>query len=319
MVITEDGLLSSKKNHNSKNTSLPILGGDFFIWKSSVNTYDYSIIFIYKNRKMSHNLTNKTILITWGSTGIGLALAHEFAQEGAKHLILTARTQEDLGKAQTDLEHEHPEVQVSIFSCDLSDQIARRKLYTDIKDQGIVVDILCNNAGFGKMIDFASGDIDLFQNMIDVNIKALVDLTHLFLQDMLVRGEWGIINTASVAGFQSLPYFNIYAATKAFVLSFTEALYGEYAEDGIRFLALCPAETNTNWLKRAGAKIQQSDDFDTPEEVAQAAIQAFKNDKMTVIPKWKSYFLHSIFMRLMPRKFLVKRIAKRYHYYKIKK
>ncbi len=262
-----------------------------------------------------YDFSDKTILITGGSMGIGLALAKECIQEWVGHILLVSRFEKNLKKAKGELEKLWAR-KVSFFVADLSVSTERKKLYETIKNQNITVDILVNNAGFGRMIDFVSGDYKEFENMIDLNVKGVVELSYLFLQDMRARKSGAIINVASVAGFQSLPFFNIYAATKAFVLSFTEALYGEYSADGIWFLALCPAETNTNWLVRAGAKITKSDKYDSPENVAKVAIKSLKKWKMTVIPKFSSAVFHTFIIRLLPRKFLVKWVAKRYFYYK---
>ncbi|MEP7274528.1 MAG: SDR family NAD(P)-dependent oxidoreductase, partial [Acidobacteriota bacterium] len=120
------------------------------------------------------------------------------------------------------------------------------------------VDLLINNAGFGAVGDFAYSPLDRQMEMIQVNVNALVELTHLFLQGMLERRSGAVMNVASTASFQAVPYFAIYAATKAFVLTFSEALQVECAPANVRVLALCPGRTETHFQEVAGTASRSS-------------------------------------------------------------
>lgn len=193
----------------------------------------------------------KTILITGGSQGIGLAFAKEFAK-GHNHLILVARNTMQLLKAKEDLEASR-ECVVDILSKDLTIHQHVLDVYEYCKPFG--VDVLINNAGFG-----ASGRFDLtkretIEKMCLLNVNALVTLCHLFLQDFVQQKSGEIINIASIAGFQAGPYFTTYFASKAFVLSFTKGLIEEYKPLGIKITCVCPGTTATAFFEKAKEKM----------------------------------------------------------------
>ncbi len=124
-------------------------------------------------------------------------------------------------------------------------------IFEEVEKRALSVDILINNAGFGKWVSFLSQEVAIYQNMIQLNIASLVTLTHLFLPKMLEKKAGGVINLASIAAFFPCPYISVYGATKAFVLSFTEALAAEYSESGLTIMALCPGNTETGFQKTA--------------------------------------------------------------------
>ena len=179
-----------------------------------------------------------TVLVTGASSGIGEAFAYNLANRGA-NLILTARSEDKLRQIAKELSERH-EIQVHVFPGDLSLLDMPQRLWDDVQSASLSVDVLINNAGFGKCGPFLEYDYQSHQDMLNLNIKALVGLTHLFLPSMLEKGDGGVINVASTAAFQPIPYLATYSATKAFVLGFSESLWGEYHEHGLTVLALCP-------------------------------------------------------------------------------
>src|SRR5216684_3698261 len=188
-----------------------------------------------------------TTLITGASSGIGEAFARKLAARG-HNLLLVARSEDklitlcnELGRARS--------IRAQYVAIDLSEKDAPARLFEETKSRDLQIDFLINNAGFGSMGDFAKLPLDRELNMIDLNVRALVELTHRFLQPMRERKGGTIINVASTAGFQPVPFMAVYAATKAFVLSFTEALWEENRPLGIKVMALCPGVTETGFFE----------------------------------------------------------------------
>ena len=187
---------------------------------------------------------DKTILITGASSGIGECFSKTLDKLGA-NLVLTARSEDKLLSLASKMNN------AIVISGDLSKEDFPEILYNEVKKRGIKVDILINNAGFGYSGKFLTNPVKNYEEMINVNICSLVKLTYLFLNDMEKRNGGGIINISSLASFQPIPYFSIYAATKAFVTSFTQSIYEEYRDFNIRVLGVCPGYTKTNFNKRA--------------------------------------------------------------------
>lgn len=195
-------------------------------------------------------LRGLTALITGASSGIGEEFSRQLAKEGV-HVILTARDETKLKALASDLEQQYA-VQADVEVADLSIPGAAEKLYERLTHQGKTVDLLINNAGFGVTGFFHRQSAEVCRSMVEVNVSSLVVLSRLFLPAMLERRRGGMINIASTASFQPLPFLNLYSATKAFVRSFTEALWGEYRGRGVRILCLCPGNTVTDFHRRAG-------------------------------------------------------------------
>lgn len=193
-----------------------------------------------------------TALVTGASSGIGEAFAKQLAAEGA-HLILVARSQDRLEILAKNLQQQYS-IQASVIVSDLSRENAPYEIHDAVKARGLTVDLLINNAGFGRRGDFQDADAKTDQEMLAVNVTSMVALAHLFLPEMVSRKKGGIINIGSTAAFQPLPHLTLYAATKAFVLNFTEGLWGEYLGKGVRIFCLCPGNTRTEFHERA--KIQ---------------------------------------------------------------
>ncbi len=194
----------------------------------------------------------KTALVTGASSGIGEAFVRTLAARGMT-VILVARSGERLATIADELTQQHG-VRAEVLTCDLSEPMAVGALAEAVHQRGLTVDLLVNNAGFGMHGPFEALSPAREQQEVQVNIAAMVALTHAFAPMMLERGMGGIINVASVVGLQPVPYMAVYGATKAFVLSFTYALAEEYRGRGIRCLALCPGTTATGFYQDAGGE-----------------------------------------------------------------
>lgn len=238
-------------------------------------------------------------LVTGANRGIGYYLAKEMALDGY-NLIMLGRDVESLEKAKNKL----LEYGVSIVTLvyDLSDPSAPSKIYEDVKERGLKVSILANNAGFGSYGSFLDASAENELDMMQVNMNALVHLTHLFGKDMVANGFGRILNVASVAAFQSGPHMNIYFASKSFVLHFSEALKYELKKTGVTVTALCPGSTDTNFFNRA--KVNRKADMfkirKSPEKVAKIGYQGLKKGKTLVIPGGGNRALIQI-QRFVPR------------------
>jgi short-subunit dehydrogenase len=175
--------------------------------------------------------------------------------------------------------------------------------------------LLINNAGFGDYGDFAERDGERQLNMIQLNIMALVDLTHKFLPLMRQRRSGSIINVSSIAGFQPMPYISIYAATKAFVLSFSEALWAENKDYGVKVLVLCPGPTETDFFTEAKfpeTLAKTNNQIATPEQVVQDALQGLEKGDSTVVSGGLGNKIIVNMHRFLPRESLVSAIAKQF-------
>jgi len=191
----------------------------------------------------------KTALITGASGGIGMELAHILASKG-DNLILVARSIDKLNALKLELETQYG-ISVYVITTNLADLNAAQTVYDEIKTQKIRVDYLINNAGFGDYGLFAECDWDKQLEMIQLNVITLTHLTRLFLPDMIHHKFGKILNVASTAAFQPGPTMSVYFATKAFVLSFSEAIANEVKGTGVKVTVLCPGPTETGFKKAA--------------------------------------------------------------------
>ena len=247
-------------------------------------------------------------LITGASSGIGAALASRFAEHGYD-LVIVARGRQALQALANELTHQHG-IAVTVIPKDLAISSAPDELAAQLQQQGIHVDVLVNNAGFATYGLFAEIDLKAEQDMMQVNMVTLTHLTKLLLPGMLQRGRGKILNVASTAAFQPGPLMAVYYATKAYVLSFSEALAEELRGSGVSVTALCPGPTRSGFQERA--KMQQSRlvqgeimDVDT---VARAGYQGLIGNKRIVIPGGQNKLL-AFATRLLPRN-LVTRLAR---------
>ena len=242
---------------------------------------------------------NKTILITGSSSGIGETFAKKLDKLGAK-LILTARSEDKLNQLASTMNN------AIVISGDLSKKDFPNQLYEKVKDRGIKVDILINNAGFGFSGLFLDSKMKNYEEMMSVNMYSLTALTHLFLKDMVNRRSGGIINISSLASFQAIPYFSIYAATKAFVTSFTKGIYEEYRESGVKILGVCPGYTKTNFNTRAKMKSTPIAGYlMSCGEVVNQSLKAYSKGKYLIINGKVNNFAR-VFTSIMPTSWMLR-------------
>jgi uncharacterized protein len=244
-----------------------------------------------------------TTLITGASSGIGAAFARKLASRG-RNVLLVARSEDKLIALCNELGR-LTSIRAQYLALDLRDPEARSQLFEETKKRELEIDMLINNAGFGSMNDFAKLDLERELEMIELNITAVVDLTHRFLAPMRERKSGTIVNVASTAGFQPVPYMATYAATKAFVLSFSEALWDENRLHGIHVMALCPGVTETNFFDAAGIDRPPMRAVQTPEEVVDTALRALSRKKGLVISGWANWFVVEA-ERFLPRSAVTK-------------
>ncbi len=190
-----------------------------------------------------------TVLITGASGGIGYELAKLFAHDH-HNLVLVARSGDKLAQVANELQSLG--VTVKTYSLDLTQPPAPKFLFDQLQTEGVAIDVLINNAGFGAFGEFARMSNQEIFGQIQLNIVALTELVRLFLPPMLVRHSGRIMNVASTAGFQPGPLMAVYYATKAYVISFSEALANEVRHSGVTVTCFCPGATHTGFAKRAG-------------------------------------------------------------------
>jgi short-subunit dehydrogenase len=190
-----------------------------------------------------------TVLITGASGGLGYEFAKLFARDH-HNLVLVARTGDKLAQVAAELRAQN--VTVKTIALDLATPPAPKFLFDQLQTEGIAVDILINNAGFGAFGEFAQMSNEAIFGQIQLNITALTELTSLFLPAMLARHSGRIMNVASTAGFQAGPLMAVYYATKAYVITFTEGIANEVRKSGVTVTCFCPGATHTGFAKRAG-------------------------------------------------------------------
>ncbi len=228
-----------------------------------------------------------TTLITGASSGIGAAFARKLAALG-RNVLLVARSEDKLIALCNELGRQ-TSIRAQYVALDLEQPEAAAQLFEETQKRELEIDMLINNAGFGSMGDFAKLDLNRELEMLQLNIAALVDLTHRFLLPMRERKRGTIINVASTAAFQAVPYMATYAATKAFVLSFSEALWDENRAHGVHVMALCPGVTETNFFEAAKIDRPPMRTIQTAEEVVEAALRGLSRQKSVVISGWTNW------------------------------
>ncbi|MEB3340502.1 SDR family oxidoreductase [Okeania sp.] len=256
----------------------------------------------------------KTALITGASSGIGKTFAQELAAIKT-NLVLVSRSSDKLYELANKLENKY-QIHTDVIVQDLTEVAATKSVFEVVLEKGLTIDLLVNNAGFGDYGIFTERPLAKQVNMIQLNITALVELTHLFLPGMQERKSGGIINVASIGGFQPLPYVSVYGATKAFVLSFSEALWAENQDSGVKILALCPGPTESNFFQKAefpssagGGSMQK---LASAKEVVKDALQALEKNQSNVVT---GGFLNQVIVnssRFLPREILVSAVAKQF-------
>lgn len=253
-------------------------------------------------------------LITGASSGIGAEFARQLAARGM-HLVLTARREQLLTQLAAELHQAHG-TKTEIIVADLSNPGEPARLLEEIGKRGVTLELLVNNAGFGQIGEIEKTDVSRVLELIQVNIAALTELTYRVLPAMLERGHGGIINVASVAAFQPVGYMGAYAASKAYVLHFSESLWAEARDRGVTVTTLCPGTTRTDFFDVSGAPgwLERHSAQDV-KPVVRAGLKAFEKRRQYVVSSWKSYIL-ALLVRIATRATVVKESMK---YFRVKK
>ena len=241
-------------------------------------------------------------LITGASAGIGFEFGLRLAERGYD-LILVARRRDRLDDLALRVRVAHAALRAEVIVADLADSAAPAQIAAEVTRLGMNVDLLVNNAGFGTHGHFEALSPEREQGEIAVNVAALVALTHAFLPAMVERGSGGVINIASTAAFQPVPYMAVYAATKAFVRSFSEAQHAEVYARGVRVLALCPGPTATEFFDTAVAPPRGP--IRTVRDVVASGLRAYDARVPVAIDGLNNQLLIA-FSNLLPRRWTTK-------------
>ena len=241
-------------------------------------------------------------LITGASSGIGKEFARYHAAKGGD-LIITARREQALNDLKQELENKHG-VTVHTIALDLGADDGAAKLIAAVEDLGLSIDILINNAGFGGHGIHTERDWSKEEAMIDLNVKALVELSHAFGAQMVAKGGGKILNVSSTASFMPGPYQSVYFATKAFVTSYSQGLDGELRDKGVSVTALCPGLVNTEFVATAdlGDTGLANQKGATPASVAKIGYDAMTNGELVVINERRLSFLLNWITPFLPRR-----------------
>jgi uncharacterized protein len=256
---------------------------------------------------MNHPWRNQWALITGASAGIGSAFAHELA-DGKANLVLTARREDRLERLAAQLREKYG-VEARTFAADLEDSDGPRRIRSFTEENGLTVEVLVNNAGFGAYGEQYTSPVDRQLAMVQVNCSAVVHLTQLYLPAMVARRSGAILILASTAAFQPVAYINTYAATKAFDLLFAEGLAEEVERFGVKVCALCPGPTQSEFGQIAGTPRAPAARVQTAEEVARIGLRALAEGKHFVLTSFANKMQVEL-QRLAPRRLVVKMAAK---------
>lgn len=257
---------------------------------------------------MGKHDSRSCVLITGATTGIGYEFAKLYAEEGY-NLILIARNKVKLEERKYELNLLY-NVNIHILVLDLALDNSCDEIINYINRKNLTVDVLINNAGIGTFGYIAEIDLEEEMKLIDINIKALTKLTKLILPSMIENGEGAILNVASTAAFCAGPKMAVYYASKAYVLNFTEALYEEVRDRGIKVSCLCPGAVKTEFQDRAGIKKKEiaKKNLMMPKDVARIAYRDFNKGKLIIIPGFKNklmVFLNKFMPRSLSRKIIL--------------
>jgi len=245
----------------------------------------------------------KWALVTGASAGIGTAIARELAA-GGTNLILTARRRDRLAGLAGELSAKH-DIRTLVCAADLAQPLGPQEIFSFTESKNVAVDLLVNNAGFGAYGEFHKARLDRLLEMVQVNVSAVVHLTHLYLPGMIARRGGDILVVASTAAFQPVPYITTYAATKSFDLEFAEGLAEEVREHGIHVCALCPGSTETEFFQVAGQRNHTRRAPETAAKVARVGLHALAVGKSSVISGFKNW-LGAETVRLVPRRMVAR-------------
>lgn len=256
----------------------------------------------------------KTALITGASSGIGEKFARELAAKKT-NLVLVARSQDKLEQLARELTDKY-QIQTEVIVQDLTELAAGQSVFDTVQAKGLFIDLLINNAGFGDYGTFSDRPLSKQMAMVQLNITAVVELTGLFLPLMQQQSSGAIINISSIAGFQPIPYMSVYAATKAFVLNFSEALWAENKDLGVKILAVCPGPTESEFFNRAdfpdSATGSNGMTMATAERIVQETFKALDKKQSNVVTGGFANQMIVNLPRLVPRDLLVNVVGKQF-------
>ena len=247
-------------------------------------------------------------VITGASRGIGAEYARRLSVRGFD-LLLVSRDETRLKALKTELLNVHP-IEVETETLDLAQPNAGHELYVSVRKRRESVDLLINNAGFGMYGDFATMALPRIQEMLRLHVNTVVDSTRLFLPSMIERQSGAIINVSSVAGFFPIPYMTEYAATKAFLVAFSEALAEEVRASGVCVQACCPGYTDTDFHRSAGVKPRNPLKAQTVQEVVDASLKGLDKGRTRVTVGWQGWLLDML-IRYTPRTMLIRMAGNR--------
>lgn len=248
-------------------------------------------------------LADQWALVTGASSGLGAEFARQLAGRGM-HLVLTARRKDLLDELAAELHAKHA-TRCEVIACDLSIPGEPLRLIEEIRRRGVRISLLLNNAGFGVVGEIEDAQVERLLELVRLNIAAAVELTYRFLPGMLELKHGAIINMSSLSAFQPVAYMSVYAASKAFLLHFSEALAVETRDRNVAVLAVCPGVTRTPFFDIAGAPgWLQKHASHSPERVVRTALDALGRKQVIVIG-WKNYFL-TLLVRIASRARVVK-------------
>lgn len=248
----------------------------------------------------------QTALVTGASAGIGVDLAECFARDGYD-LVLSARGESALNAVAQKLAQAHGVKAIAIAQ-DLGAIGGGSALHAAIKQRGIEIDVVVNNAGYGHAGALTSSDLQTQLGMIDLNVRALVELTYLYWDAMVAKGRGGVLNVASTAAFQPGPLMANYYASKAYVLSFSEAMWEEARGTGVHVSCLCPGPTVSKFRERAGTdktKLAQASKVMASAPVARAGYEAWKRNQRVIVTGGRNAFQAGM-VKYLPRETLLK-------------
>ncbi|MBW4038466.1 MAG: SDR family oxidoreductase [Acidobacteria bacterium] len=244
-----------------------------------------------------------TALITGASSGLGEAFARQLAAQGA-NLVLVARSEDTLNRLAETLRGE-TRVQITVLPTDLSSAAEVDRLIAEIQNRALRIDILINNAGLGVFENFLDTQLTEQVEQVDVNVRALIALTHAFAPGMVEMHRGGVINIASTAAFQPLAGAAVYAASKAFVLFFSEALSLELDKTGVTVTAACPGPVATRFFARMNPRLQARE-MDQPAHVVSDILRGFEQRKRVVYPGKLTNRLGTWGARFLPRNMILR-------------
>lgn len=258
---------------------------------------------------MLDSYNDRWALVTGASSGIGAEFAAQLAGRGM-HLILAARRTDKMTELGTELNTRHG-TRCHIVGIDLSEPDAARLLLEEIERLGVRIELLVNNAGVGMIGEIEATDPDDVRRMLNLNLLTLTDLTYRVLPGMLRNGHGAVINVSSQAAFQPVAFMAAYAASKSYILHFSEALWAEARSRGVTVTAVCPGVTRTEFFDLAGAPgWLEKHTAQSTARVVKIALKAMERRRQYVVPGWKNYLL-SLVVRLTTRRTAVNE-SKRY-------